>query len=165
MSQYEVAEVYHSLRNTILSVTPEQLGLNRATSEERLLGMLMEIGYASATATLMMAGDGAVSLYFSNGGGQIGYGQYDAVRDTAADCLELAESYKEEFELTEECPLPDPGHVRFYLLSFNGVLTAEAEGDELGGGDHSLSPLFRAGHRVITAMRMIQESQSEEEEE
>ena len=53
--------------------------------------------------------------------------------------------------------LPAEGRVRFYLRTFSGTLTAEAAEQDLGEDRHTLSPLFYAGHQVITAMRQVSE--------
>jgi len=40
-------------------------------------------------------------------------------------------------------------------LTFAGGLTGEAEEQALGENRHRLSPLFYAGHEVITQLRLI----------
>ena len=153
MSHYKVAEIYNNLRNTVLSVKPEQVGLSEA-DKDAVLGLLMEIGYEAAVATLALVKDGTVSLYFSNGGGQVGYGEYEPVRKVAAECLALAGQHIGDCVKTDDYPLPASEHVRFYLLTGDGVMTARASGEELGNNRHPLSPLFHSAHKVISAIRM-----------
>ncbi len=57
-------------------------------------------------------------------------------------------------------PLPAQGRVRFYVRTFGGLVTAEADEDDLGYERHELSPVFRAGHAVISEIREIDESKS-----
>ena len=73
---YEQAEVYSDLRKQVLSLTSEQLGTNSP-----VLAVLMETGYPEAVATLVSVADGSSSLYYSNGGGIIGAGEYNQVHD------------------------------------------------------------------------------------
>jgi len=63
---------------------------------------------------------------------------------------------------TTSFPYPAVGRVKFYVLTFNGVVTAEAGKNELGEGKHGLSPLFYAGHEVITQLRQISEAPKRE---
>ncbi len=51
-------------------------------------------------------------------------------------------------------PLPSIGRVIFYILTFSGAYTADADENELGEGKHHLSPLFYAGQDVITQIRL-----------
>jgi hypothetical protein len=46
--------------------------------------------------------------------------------------------------------------VRFNVLTYGSPRSAEADESELAGG-HVLTPLFYAGHRVITQLRLLDE--------
>jgi len=37
-------------------------------------------------------------------------------------------------------------------------MSAQASEDDLGNGRHQLSPVFRAAHRVITELRLLDEA-------
>jgi hypothetical protein len=50
-------------------------------------------------------------------------------------------------------PLPQPRHTRFYLLTSNGVLRADAPEREFGENRHVLSPLSYAAQELITEIR------------
>ena len=43
-------------------------------------------------------------------------------------------------------------------LTYTGQTAGEATEDDLGQGRHPLSPVFHAGHRVITELRLIDEA-------
>jgi hypothetical protein len=49
--------------------------------------------------------------------------------------------------------------VRFYVRTFTGTFVGEADEQDLGYNRHALSPVFHAGHAVITAVREASESQ------
>jgi hypothetical protein len=55
----------------------------------------------------------------------------------------------------ETCPIPEPAHTVFYVLTDSGILTGGALENDLGHGRHALSPLFHAGHEVISQLRLI----------
>jgi hypothetical protein len=116
-------------------------------------GILIETGYPQAVATLVALADGTTSLYFSNGGGVIGAGAHAIVRSTLPPFFATAEQQIASLAPTVAYPLPDTGHVRFYVRTFGGTLTADALESDLGNMRHALSPLFHAGHAVITAVR------------
>jgi hypothetical protein len=113
----------------------------------------METGYPQAVATLVVFGDGTTSLYFSNGGGVIGAGEHDVVRAAGETLLSSAEAHLDDFAVAVGTPLPEVGRVRFYVRTFNATLSAEANEEDLGEGRHQLSPVFHAGHSVISAVR------------
>jgi hypothetical protein len=117
----------------------------------------MEMGYPEATVTLVAVADGATSLYFSSGGGIIGGGEHDAVRQAALAFLETIDRNLDGLEPSEESPLPERGRVRFNVLGYDSRWTAEAAEDDLGEGRHPLSTVFHAGQTVITQLRLIEQ--------
>jgi hypothetical protein len=122
-------------------------------------GVLMETAFADgAVYSLVVLGDGTVSLYFSTGGGVIGAGQHDRVRRAADAMLSEASRFRPEAKPAGETPLPGPGNVVFYFLSAGGTLAYSAAESALGGDQDRLSALFHAGHRVITEIRKIEQS-------
>lgn len=146
---YAVADIYRNLREKVFAVRPGELGL----PEDGPFAALMETGYPAAAVSLVAIAEGTTSLYFSNGGGVIGAGEHAPVRDASARFLADLAAASDRLEPTAAHPLPAPGQVRFYLLSANGIRTAEAAEEELGDGGHALSPVFYAAHAVIAAVR------------
>lgn len=146
-----------ALRRQALTVDPEELDLASTAQHPCVWCLLMETGVGERTASLLAVVDGTVSLYFSTGGGVIGAGGVDAVRAAALEMIKVAEEFVDQMEPTTEYPLPADGMVRFYLRTFSGTFTAEAEGIALGRGATPLAPLFIAGHTVISAIREADE--------
>ncbi len=147
------AETIRTLRERALTVPAADLGLVPAPSRPHVWGVLMETGYPEAVATLVVLADGTTSLYFSSGGGIIGAGEHDSVRTASDVFLSAAEESVVDFAKTGATPLPQVGRVTFYVRTFEGPVGAEASERDLGEGRHTLSPLFHAGHAVITAIR------------
>lgn len=146
------AEVAAGLRENVFSVKPEEIGLVRSPAA-RVWGLVLETGYDEGAATLIAFRDGTTSLYFSSGGGVIGAGEHDTVRTASLEWLDSADAFLAHFVPTSQHPLPGRGRVRFYARTFDGLLFAEANEDDLGEERHPLSPLFYGGHRVITRLR------------
>ena len=120
----------------------------------------METGYPEAVATLVGLADGTTSMYFSNGGGMIGAGQHPqvAASDEALARVGRRRSLDDLPETPGDVQLPDEGDdpVRGGDRE-PAAAPRERPEDELGGGGHPLSPLFYAGHDVITAIRVVDE--------
>jgi hypothetical protein len=152
-------EMSRKLRGQALSVAPGELGLAPTAALQHVWGVLMELGYPEAVATLVVLGEGTTSLYISTGGGIIGAGEHPPVRAAAEKLLAATEAHLAGFQPAGETPLPQTGRVRFYVRTFDGILGAEADEQDLGHGRHKLSPVFHAGHAVITEMRLASEEQ------
>ena len=136
------------LREKALNVTAQDLNLEPIEARPHVWGVLMELGYPEAVATLVAFADGSTSLYISTGGGVIGAGEHKEVREEGDRFLAVAEQHIADFERD---------YVRFYLRTFQTTLTAEAEEALLMKGEHKLSRMFRAGHAVLTQMRLASE--------
>lgn len=156
---YKLAENYVLLRNIVFTTKPDAIGVVVPTNPEDVWGLVMETGYPEAVATLVALADGSVSLYFSSGGGMIGMGSYEGPQRAAQALLALAPQFRKHCEATTKFPLPQKGHVRFYLLTHQAALTAEAGEDDLGNDRNPLSPLFHRAQHLITEVRAIDEKQ------
>ncbi len=120
-----------------------------------VLGILMEFGFPGASASLFAdANAGRVSLLFSNGGGLLGGGLHEEVRRTVLLFFEAAKRCLPHMMLTTSFPVPGAGQVTFYFLTTSGILAGGGPKDDLGEDRHALSPLFHAGHDVLTQLRL-----------
>jgi hypothetical protein len=151
------AEMSRNLRDMALRVAPSELDLAPTEERPNVFGILMDLGYGDAVATLSVFADGSASLYISTGGGVIGAGEHQTVRAASEQLLAIVEAHHADFERAKEVALPRGGRVHFHIRTFGGTLTAEADEQELGIGRHKLSPVFHAGHAVITQMRLASE--------
>ncbi len=158
-SEYQTTEIYDGLRAQVLSLKPDQLGLN-GSEKQQVLALLMETGYPEAVATLVAVADGSASLYFSNGGGIIGAGEHEEARQESLRLIALSQEHLKELAKTECYPLPRLGFTRFYAVTSNAVYSLEALEEDLGYGRHRLSRVFHQGHRLISAIRVIEEWRS-----
>jgi hypothetical protein len=53
-------------------------------------------------------------------------------------------------EVTTAYPLPEPGNVRFYVLTPSGIFTHEA--NEIDLRKNEFTPLYAAGHQLLNAL-------------
>lgn len=157
----KIADIYAILRNKALSLDPVQIGLTPDQANP-IFGVLMETGDKDTVMTLSAIGDGSVSLYFSNGGGIIGIGQYEEPRKACLSFLSYARQFTSQLRPVKEFPLPQKGDVTFYFLTINGVLMAGAKESDLGNKRVPLSPLFHKAHEVITQARLVDEKRKKD---
>jgi hypothetical protein len=149
------AEVYLGLRQQVLSLTADQLGDDNL-ADPPILALMMETGYPEAVATLVAVVDGTSSLYFSNGGGLIGAGMHEGVAAASRRWLETGHEFLPQLPPITDPPLPLEGETQFLAVTPDGLRGTVAPEAELGEGRHRLSPLFDAGHDVITRMRLAE---------
>jgi hypothetical protein len=126
-----------------------------ASAEAPVWGVLMEFGYPGASATLFCLADGHTSLYYSNGGGVLGGGLHEGVRQAVTPLIEMANRCFKHLTPAESFPVPAAEHTTFYALTDSGVFTGGGLTDDLGGDRHPLSPLYHAGHEVLTQLRLL----------
>jgi hypothetical protein len=153
----EPVPVIKGLRDMLLTLRPEQIGLPPSSAKPRVWGVLMEIGDPEGVATLVVLADGTTSLYLGHGGGVIGAGEHANVRRAAEAFLVKADAERPLLSPVQAFPLPEVGRVTFYFLTYSGVMAADALEDDLGYNRHRLSSLFHAGHAVITEVRKTSE--------
>ena len=154
--------MYSALRHQALSARRTEVGIPAPHPEAPVSGILMETGYPDGTATLFALSDGTTSIYLSSGRGVIAGHAHQGVREANAEFLETANQYYQHLEPTESFPVPAEEQTLFYVLTDSGVLRGAGLEDNLGYGRHPLSPLFHAGHRVITQLRLISESEEQD---
>lgn len=147
--------MYRDLRTRVLDTDPAEVGI--PVVEGRPWGGLFEMGIGGNVATVVALADGTTSMYVSTGGGVIGGGQHDTVREATWRFLEALTSQLGQLTETDAgaLTLPVSGAVQFVALLPDGaVRVAQAHDTELRGGRHALSPVYLAGQDVITQLRL-----------
>jgi len=154
----EPAEIYLDLRSKALGVDPAAIGLAPSEELERVYGVVMDLGYPEGPATLLGFSDGTTSLYTSSGWGVIGGGEHEVVAEATHRWLMVAEGMIDVFEQNGDSPLPQVGDVAFTVLTYDGPFRAVTQESALENAMSPLTPLFSAGHDVITELRQIEQS-------
>ena len=145
-------EVTRGLRVQALTMAPKDLGMPVIAHKPYVV--IMDIGYAEATASVMAATTGDASIYLSSGGGVIGGVGHEPVRKAARVFVEESGKYSTAFRAVSDFPYPRAGNVNFYVRTPEGVsVSQEVAETELANGNHPLSKLFFAGQDVITQLR------------
>jgi hypothetical protein len=157
---FEVAPIYKDMRNLALKLSDKEVPDLKG---KRVFAALMESGFPDAAYTLVAAGDGSASLYFSNGGGLIGAGEHANVRPEALSVVKMAEESLKHMKKVDAFPIVKPGSTTFYIVTADGVFSYTAKENDLGEErDKKLSGLFHQCHALITQMRIGEEKHVEE---
>jgi hypothetical protein len=157
---FEVAPIYKDTRSLALKLNDKEVPDLKG---KRVFAVLMESGFPEAAYTLVAAGDGAASLYFSNGGGLIGAGEHANVRPESLKVVKMAEDCLKHMKKVDEFPIVKPGSTTFYIVTADGVFSYTAREDDLGEKrDKNLSDLFHQCHALITQMRIADEKRQAE---
>ena len=149
--------LYSDLRNMVFNLNPKDIGLSKQSFGYPVWGVIMETGFAEGSFTLVVMADGTTSLYFSNGGGIIGGGEYETVRKASGYLLAGAQHFYKKGNTATKYPSPSDGEVKFYFLTYDGVLVYSAPEEKLSIAEDELSSLFFAAHGVINELRKIKE--------
>lgn len=158
---FEVAPIYKDMRNLALKLNDKEVPDLKG---KRVFAVLMESGFPEAAYTLVAAGDGSASLYFSNGGGLIGAGEHANVRPESLKVVKMAEECLKDMKKVDAFPIVKPGSTTFYIVTGDGVFSYTAKEDDLGEKrDKKLSGLFHQCHALITQMRIAEEKRQAEQ--
>ena len=152
------SQMFDKLRSMVLNLNPNDIGLTKKNFPHPVFALVMETGFLEGSYTLSSVADGSTSLYFSNGGGIIGGGEHENVREASDYLLSGAQHFYEKAQRITVFPRPEAGRVIFYFITFDGVRSYTALEDDLGNEKDELSKLFIAAHRVITELRKIEEN-------
>jgi len=153
------SQIYYEMRNMAFNVSADQIQVKPTNELPSVYGVLMEIGMSETAVTLLSLADGTVSLYLESGGGVIGGGVHESVQKIARRFLQSAEQFKGMMTLVKDFSLPDVGKVKFYVLTYEGVLSIKVDERDLAEDRHRLSPLFFAGHEVIAQLREVDKNE------
>lgn len=117
----------------------------------------MDWGVTNGTATVLAMSDGTASVYLSSGGGFLGGQGKENVNRAAKRAVAIAGEFQPRMHLTSIFPLPERGHVLFYVLTDSGVFTTQTTEEQLSTGGDPLSKLGNAAQDVVTQFRLLEE--------
>jgi hypothetical protein len=151
----KIADAYLRIRNQMIHNNPLKLD-GPSDEHPNVFGVLMEVGTTGGhNVTFVSLIDGTTSMYTSVGGGMLGGGEHPQIAEASRAFVGTAENFLTHLTPTSDTSiLPAEGHVRFYILTYSGFLTGEAERNQLGYNQHPLSPLFHSGDAVVTQIRL-----------
>ncbi|MFG0313950.1 MAG: hypothetical protein ACF8LL_07175 [Phycisphaerales bacterium] len=144
------AEIYNALRGAALALDREQLGVSAGDGQVVALVADWRLD-ADLQATIVVVADGAVSMYYNTGGGVIGSGEHDHIRDRGRQVLALAESIVDQIEpVATTLPDTEIGHMRMTLVTDSGLRSVSAHIDSLAMETHDLHRVADGVQELIT---------------
>ena len=150
---YQTKDIYLGLRDRAFQSTAKELGVD--VKKEEAFGVLVDIGMREAAVTVAVFKTGDASLYFSNGGGQIGGIGHEEIRNAVYRVIVKANGEVARMKTTTEFPVVQRGRIRVYVLTPNGVLLDEADEARIFKTDSPASVLFAAIQDVISGFRHL----------
>ena len=96
-------------------------------------------------------------MYLSSGGGVIGGGQHENVRQSVFTYVQLGQEFLSKSKKTESTPLPDKDSVRFYLLTNKGTYYAQEEMKNIENESSDWLRLFEEANKVLAELRKTTE--------
>lgn len=157
------ANAMRELRIRTLTTAPGDLGIHPSKAFPRVYGVLMDWAMDGITVSIVSLADGNASLYTTTTFGVIGGIEHAAVRAAAVQFVRTAEGHYDAATPVKEYPYPKPGHVRFYLIAFDGVRMIETAEEVFKSDQAVFSGLGLGGQRVMTELRLIAQPKMEKQ--
>ncbi len=144
---------YMEMRAMAFSAKADEIGLGDI-SDDKVYGLITEIAMNPGSASIISFLSGDTSLYLSSGGGFIGAGQHEEVREMVIQKVDGFQRYLSKAKKTDEPKLPEKGKVSFNFLTKNGIYSATENMADIESGQSELSGLFREVNEIITQIRI-----------
>jgi len=126
-------------RNGILTLDPNSLGLRQNDCTSGIWGLMLERNRGSMLESMVVLKDGTIRMLTSQGRTFVGLEQYSEIADLAKRLFSMAAEMKPLCTKMTEYPYPKAGCVRLYVLTFDGVFSAETYAQH---SRDALSPIF-----------------------
>ncbi|MBS1723316.1 MAG: hypothetical protein JSS66_10225 [Armatimonadetes bacterium] len=143
----------HPLKSLLLSLSVERVGAQPTDELPHVWSVVLEWNLDGTTVTLLSLVDGTTSLYWGEGGGIIGAGEHETVRQAARAWIGAAE------ECVETIPVggsrdAGPGEFRVTIKAYDGDHSlSDASPD--AGSYRTSHILFQQAQDVMTAVREV----------
>jgi hypothetical protein len=151
VEQSELADIYVDLRTRALHWRDEKPGVG-------VRGLVTDIAYDEGLVTIACLSDESTSMFTNRGGGILGAGDYEEVAAANRLLLKLTSQLAIELPIAADESLPTPGHVRFSILTTNGLRSKIVPEDELADSRHNLAPVYGAVQAVVYEMGRIDDA-------
>lgn len=155
--QRNPADAGRELRLMMLTTPPARIGEKPTKQFPRVYGILMDWPIDKQTATVFSTSSGTASLYTTSTFGIIGGEGHESVRIAAIKFVRAADRLFDSAIPTTQYPYPDPGRVRFYLLTFDGVRVLDTDFASIMNRTSKYAEFFGLGQDVLTELRLVAE--------
>ena len=153
MEKSEKKNPYLDMRNMAFSAKADQIGLENI-ADDKVYGLITEMSMNPGSASVISFLTGDTSLYLSSGGGFIGAGQDEEVREMVKIKVNGFQKYLSQAKKIDEPKLPKEGTVNFNFLTKNEIYSVTEKMSDLENGKSELSSLFVEVNEIITQIRL-----------
>jgi hypothetical protein len=143
---------YAGLRRTILELGPDVVAAP-------LRAALLEIGMAGGAATIVCVADGSTSMYTSTGGGYLGMGRHEPVRQANAAFRATVAEHLARLMVVPDVSPPVQGDVNVVAVTADGLRLLHCPESEARQPAAAAYPMYVAAQVVVTQMRLVAEAQ------
>ncbi len=150
----------HAIRLKVLGTPPSKVGRAATPEYPHVDTIIMDWPVQNTILSVMGSSAGDGSIYTTGTFGLLGGGKYDNVRDAAKKFVKAGEKYYSDATPTQDFPYPQAGHVRFYLICYDGVRTIDADAASLADAKAKYADLFAEGQNEINALRQAAQAPS-----
>jgi len=156
------ADLMREIRLKVLSTPPSQMSRKPTPEYPHVDGIIMDWPLQDTILSVMASSAGDGSIYTTGNFGLFGGIKYDTVRNAAKSFVKLGEKDYSDATPTRDFPYPQAGHVRFYLICYDGVRMIDSDSASLSSAKGKYSDLFAAAQKEISALRQIVQDQPKE---
>jgi hypothetical protein len=149
------ADVMREIRLKVLTTPPSQMGRGPTEEYPHVDGIVMDWPIKDTTLSLMASSAGDGSIYTTGNFGVFGGIDYENVRSTAKNLVKLGEKYYSDAIPTKDSSYPQPGHLRFYLMCYDGLRMIDVDVNALSSSNGKYSDLFAEARRMISELGQI----------
>src|SRR5882724_1487447 len=115
------------LRKVFLTTPPEQFDIQPSEDYPRVCGIAMDWPIGENVATVISLSDGSASVYTTGTFGIIGGIGVESVRTAAKKLVKEPDRCYDDSVATHDFSYPSLDHVRFFLITFQGVRLIETD--------------------------------------
>lgn len=134
-------------RKHALTAPPQALGLIPEHAKSDVWSVVIDTRYPKGLVSLVVGRGDLTALVFSTGVTLPGRGA--SAEGASREVLEAAAGLVDGMPPADGSPPPPIGHVAIHVRTSRGIQRVMAAEGELVAGCHNLSPLYRAGLRLM----------------
>lgn len=147
------------LRSMAFSTSPQQLSLKIPDNKTQVYGIILDWDLGDAIATIIGFETGDASMYLSSGGGVIGGGQHDNVRNVVKPYIKMGQDFLDKAVKSDTNTLPDKNCIKFHFLTNKGIYSVQEQMINIENETSDWLSLFEEANKVLTELRLISEKQ------
>lgn len=145
------------LRLKMLTTDPKEFGITQSPNFEKVYGVLMDWPLGEQIISVVSLIDGNASVYSTSTFGVIGGFAHESVKIAAKEFVICASVFLSKSIKCYDLNYPKLDNVRFYFLTFDGLMQIDINSLEITKQNNEYFSLFSKGQSVITELRKITE--------